>query len=118
DRRHPHLGPMTEMALRAAGPQRMRLKAWSADGAARTLKLQPERYLGPVQDGLAVEECEYAGFHCRRLAVSDHDCGDDGVAVIVEGNGQCRLASLKWLGDRVGPAAALHPCDRDRMTGT
>jgi hypothetical protein len=38
--------------------------------------------------------------------------------VIVESNRQCGLSCAKWTGDRVRPAAALHPRDGDRMAGT
>jgi hypothetical protein len=51
--------------------------------------LQTKRYLGPVQDGLAVEEFDDAGLDDRRPIVRDHDGGDDGVAMIVESNRQC-----------------------------
>ena len=80
--------------------------------------LQTKRYLGPTQDGLAVKELYNAGLDYRRPIVRDYDGGDDGVTVIVESNRQCRLSCAKWTGDRVRPAAALHPRDGDRMAGT
>src|SRR5664280_1353024 len=77
--------------------------------------LQTKRYLGPVQDGLAVEEFDDAGLDDRRPIVRDHDGGDDGVAVIVESNCQCRLSGAKGTGDRVRTTAALHPRHSDRV---
>src|ERR1039457_3619438 len=79
--------------------------------------LQTKRYLSPTKDGPAVEELDDAGLDYRRPIVRDHDGGDDGVTVIVESNRQCRLSSAKWTGNRVRPAAALHPRDNDRVAG-
>jgi len=79
--------------------------------------LQAQRDLGPAQDGFAVKELDGARLDRRRAIMRDHHRGDDGVAVIVEGNRERRLSCPKWTGDRVGPAAALHPRDRDRAAG-
>lgn len=55
----------------------------------RARTLQTKRYLGPVQDGPAVEKLDDAGLDCGRPIVRDNDSGNDSVAVIVESNCQC-----------------------------
>jgi hypothetical protein len=57
---------------------------------ARSRRLQTKRDLCPVDYGLAVEKFDDAGLDRHRLVVRDDDRGNDGIAMIVEGNGKRR----------------------------
>ena len=49
-------------------------------------RLYPESYLRPMQNGRAVQKLDDAGLDRRRLIVQEHDCCDDHVAAVVEGD--------------------------------
>src|SRR6185437_5372796 len=68
--------------------------------------LETKRRFRPGSDCLAVEKFENAGFGRGRIAARNNRRRDDCVAMVVEGDGQRRLLAL---GNRVGPAAAVHP---------
>ena len=57
------------------------------------------------------------GSIAARTVVCDDDRGDDSVAVIIEGNGKCGVSRAIWIGNRIRPAAAVHPRDADRVAG-
>src|SRR5882762_276148 len=65
---------------------------------------------GPIHDRLAIKKFNKAGLYRNRMRVSHNGRADDGVAAIVECNGESGISGVV---DRVGPTAAFHPGNLD-----
>ena len=89
------------------------LNASMGAASRRPFRLQTKRPLDPLQDWLLVEKSDRGGFDRVGIVVAGHNRGDDGIALVIEGDRKAALAAARRPGEFIGAAAALHPANFD-----